>query len=188
MLAQHPSVVKERLLGDEHTSCEVHNDNVFSIYSRNYSAVYVFTKILYVCSVFIHGITLLSLFTEWLCYVYSWDYFAVYVFQRQDSKVPSAPQFLPSREKVYYEYYDSGNHWCKHCSCSFSSLEQLLQHNHTKTHLAVCQTSLTFHVSAYSSLHALYRLFYISLAVWHMYSIFISLKDSIEKFTSIDCI
>ncbi|BFZ12105.1 hypothetical protein BsWGS_15144 [Bradybaena similaris] len=56
---------------------------------------------------------------------------------RRDGQMPTAAQGLPSRERVYYEYYDSGNHWCKHCSCNFSSLEQLLQHNHTKAHLSI---------------------------------------------------
>ncbi|CAL1545804.1 unnamed protein product [Lymnaea stagnalis] len=41
---------------------------------------------------------------------------------------------ISGRQKVYFEYYDSGNHWCENCSTSCTSLSQLFQHLHGKKH------------------------------------------------------
>ncbi|BFZ12106.1 hypothetical protein BsWGS_15145 [Bradybaena similaris] len=59
--------------------------------------------------------------------------------ERRDAAASSAAVRVPTQEKVYYEYIDSRNHWCSSCSCLLGSLEQLLQHMHSKKHCAATQ-------------------------------------------------
>ncbi|XP_035828026.1 uncharacterized protein LOC101851217 isoform X2 [Aplysia californica] len=40
-----------------------------------------------------------------------------------------------SKNKIYYEYFDGGNHWCSACGSNCNSADQFLQHCHGKKHM-----------------------------------------------------
>ena len=44
---------------------------------------------------------------------------------------------------IRFEYYDPGNHWCKHCNHVSSNVYEVFEHLHSKRHVMVSVPKLT---------------------------------------------
>lgn len=69
------------------------------------------------------------------------------VLEKKPEEKKEVKKIKLKKMTINYDYFDAGNHWCKHCIAVFSNIHDYLFHLGSKKHQQVLKTDLV-HVNS----------------------------------------